>query len=223
MGNKQKSKVVKSTVDQLSRSTPRMNLRGRLNENVSVICGNEYNTPAVVTNGNTLGYNQVLLAPGNTAGRANAAVNGVCRYFQKGVYLPGTFLRYIPAVGLNTSGNIVMGFLDNPDIIRAWFALAAGAHLNFIRDLNNAKTAPVWQELTLPLTQPPRRKLFNIDPSIDVVGAAGLDSIDQSMQGIYVWCVYGVDTTQADKTFGQLMVHCKVRVEEVKSFIATQP
>lgn len=213
-------RTVKTTIDQLSRPSPRMKLRGRLNENVTLITGNEYNSPAIVAPTNTLGYGQILLAPGNSSGRANAAVQTVGRYFQKGVYLPGSFVKYIPSVGLNTPGNIIIGFIDNPDLMRAWSVLSGGSHLNFIRDLNNAKTGPVWQELTMNLTQAPRRKVFNIDPSIEV----NIDSIDQSIQGYFIWCVFGVDTVVgADKTFGQLMIHCKERFEEVKSFIAPQP
>lgn len=221
MGNKRKeNKTAKATVDNLSRSSPRLNIRGRLNENVTLITGNEFNTPAVVTATNTLGYGSVTLAPGNTAGRSNAAVQAVGRYFQKGVYLPGTFVRYIPSVGLNTAGNIIIGFVDNPDMMRAWQVLAPGAHLNFIRDLNNAKTAPVWQELTLNLTQVPRRRIFNIDPSVEFTN----DAYDQTVQGQFLWCVYGVEATAgADKSFGQLMIHCKNRFEEVKSFITPQP
>lgn len=222
MGNRKQTKsgkAVRNVIDNLSRPSPRMNLRGRLNENVTHITGNEYCTPATVSVNNTAGSGFVLLAPGNAAGRANAAVQTVGRYFQKGLFLPGTFVKYIPSVGLNTPGNIIMGFIDSPDMIRAYLALAAGAQLNFIRDLNNSKTGPVWQELVFPLTQPPRRKTFMVDPTIDV----NIDAIDQSVQGYIVWCVYGADTvTGQDKAFGQLMVHCKNRFEEVKSFVTPQ-
>lgn len=210
--------TARNVVDQLSKPSPRMKLRGRLNENVTMVTGNEYNAPATVTTGNSLGYGQVILAPGNSSGRSNAAVQTVGRFFQKGLYLPGTFVKYIPSVGLNTPGNVIMGFLDSPDLIRFWLALTPGSHLNFVRDLSNAKTGPVWQELTFNLTQPPRRKTFMVDPSIDV----DIDAIDQSVQGYVVYCVYGVEAPTADRAFGQLMIHCKERFEEVKSFIAPQ-
>lgn len=210
--------TARNVVDQLSRPSPRMKLRGKLNENVTLVSGNEYNVAATVSAGATVGQGFVLLAPGNSGGRANAAVQTVGRYFQKGLYLPGTFVRYIPSVGLNTPGNIIMGFIDSPDLIRLWLALAPGSHLNFIRDLNNSKTSPVWQELTFNLTQPPRRKTFMVDPAIDT----NIDAIDQSVQGYIVYCVFGVDTALADKAYGQLLIHCKERFEEVKSFVAPQ-
>lgn len=223
MGNRRQTKTTrtaKDAIDQLSRPSPRMNLRGKLSENTSIVTGNEYNLPAIVTVSNTLGRGQVVFAPGNVAGRSNAAVQTVGRYFQKGVYMPGTFVKYIPSVGLNTPGNIIMGYLDSPDLIRAYLALTPGAELNFIRDLNNAKTGPVWQELVFPITQPPRRKTFMVDPVIDI----NIDAIDQSVQAYVVWCVFGADTvTGQDKTFGQLMIHCKCKFEEVKSFVAAQP
>jgi hypothetical protein len=222
MGNSRRvknNKTAKNVVDQLSKPSPRMNLRGRLNENVPNITGNEYATPATVSVGNTLGYGFVLLAPGNNAGRANAAVQTVGRYFQKGVYLPGTFLKYIPSVGLNTPGNIIIGYIDSPDVIKGYLSLPPGQQLNYIRDLSNSRTGPVWQELTFPLTQPPRRKTFMVDPSI----SNDIDAIDQSVQAYFVWCVYGTDTVVGqDKAFGQLMIHCKNRFEEVKSFIVPQ-
>lgn len=221
-GNKRKSsaKTVVTAVTNLARRSPRMNLSGRLNENVSFITGNEYNDPCTVAGASNSGHGQVNLIPGNTGGRSNAAVNGVGRYFQQGVYLPGTFLKYIPSVGLNTAGNIVIGFIDNPDVIRAWYALSNTARLNFVRDLNNAKTGPVWQEMTFPLTQPPRRRVFNIDP---VISSSSTDDLDQSCQGIFVWVIYGVVSATDAQTFGQLMIHCKTRFEEVKSFTAPQP
>lgn len=218
MGNNRRKTSIVGTVQKLSQPSPRMNLRGRLNENVTNVCGNEYNSPCAVSPNQSIGYGQVTLAPGNVNGRSNAAVNTVGRYFQKGLYLPGTFVRYIPSVGLNTPGNIIMGFIDSPDLIRAWLALTPGNQLNFVRDLNNSKTAPVWQELSMPLTQAPRRKSFMIDPSIDFT----IDAIDQSVQGYFVWVVFGVTPDTSGRDYGQLLVHCKERFEEVKSFIATQ-
>lgn len=207
------------TTANFSKSNPKVNLRGRLSENVTLIAGNEYDVPASVSASNTVGYGGAALSPGNTGGRTNAAVNTVGKYFQKGVYLPGTFFKYIPSVGLNTPGNIIVGFLDSPEVIRAWYALSAGNQLNFIRDLNNARTAPVWQEMVIPLTQPPRRKTFVIDSQI----LDTKDDVDMSMQGLYVWCVYGVESIAASRAYGQIMIHCKERFEEVKSFITAQP
>lgn len=215
VNKRNKASKVKDTVDYLSRATPRMNLRGRLNENVTILSGNEYDEPPRVNAGQTLGYGEVQLSPGNISGRSNAAVNNVGRYFQKGLYLPGTFIKYIPAVGLNTNGNIIMGFIDSPDLMRIWTTLTAGSQLNFIRDLSSAKTGPLWQELTFPITQQPRRKNFMVDSFI----AENIDSLDLAVQGLVVWCIYGVDTPVADKTFGQLQVHCKLKFEEVKSFL----
>lgn len=204
----------------LARRGPRMNLSGRLNENVSHISGNEFATPATVTANSTGAHGTILLAPGNTSGRSNAAVNFVGRYFQKGLFLPGTFVKYIPSVGLNTPGNIIMGFLDSPDMIRAFSALTTQtAALNFIRDLSSARTAPVWQELTMPLTQAPRRKVFIVDPSIP---SDSNDQLDQSVQGAYVWALFGATAPTADTAYGQLMIHAKMRFEEVKSHIAAQ-
>jgi hypothetical protein len=204
-------------LEQLSKPNPRMNLRGRLNENVTFVSGNEYDDPPRVGAGNTVGHGDILFAPGNTNGRANAAINRVGEFFQKGLYLPGTFVKYIPSVGLNTNGNIIMGYIDSPDLIRIWLALPAGNQLNFIRDLANAKTGPVWQELTYPITQAPRRKNYMVDSNI----SGNIDAYDLSVQGMVIWVLYGVDAPVAEKTFGQLQVHCKVKFEEVKSFINT--
>lgn len=210
--------TVKRTVDQLARPNTRMNLKGRLNENVSYITGNEYNIPASVAANQGGGTGQVILAPGNSAERGNAAVQQVGKYFQKGLFLPGTFVKYIPSVGLNTPGNIIMGYIDNPDLIRAWSVLPEANKLNFVRDLNNAKTAPLWQELTFSITQPPRRKIFMVDPSINYT----LNEVDLSVQGFVVYYIYGVDASASVKTYGQLMIHAKCRFEEVKSLIAPQ-
>jgi hypothetical protein len=211
---KQQGKTIVGAVETLAKRNPRMNLSGRLNENVSTICGNEYNSPCIVPNLASAGHGTVYLAPGNVVGRSNAAVQNVGKFFQKGLYLPGTFVKYIPSVGLNTPGNIIIGYLDSPDLIHKWGTLAEGAQLNFIRDLNNARTCPVWQELTFPLTQPPRRRVFMIDSSI----LSTPDEIDQAVQGIFVWCVFGATPPSGPQTFGQLMIHARCRFEEVKSF-----
>lgn len=212
------NKQVANTVNNLSKRTPRLRLKGNLNENVSMVCGNEYANPAANVAGETTGYGAVLLAPGNVGGRANAAVQRIGQYFQKGLFLPGTSLTYIPSVGLNTPGNIVIGFLDSPEQIRFWANLAPGQQLNFIRDLNNAKTSPVWQELHFPMVTPPRRRIFSVDTSLTLTDT---DQIDQSLQGMWVYCLFGVPGTSPGTAYGQLTIHCKCRFEEAKSFIAT--
>lgn len=218
MTKSKQAKQVVNTVSNLGRRTPRIKLKGQLNENVSMVCGNEYATPAANANGNSIGFGYVGLAPGNVGGRSNAAVQRIGQYFQKGIFLPGSSLTYIPSVGLNTAGNIIIGWIDSPEQIRYWSTLTAGAHLNFIRDLNNSKTGPVWQELHMPLVAPPRRKIFTVDTSVVI---SDMDQTDQSIQGLFVWCVYGVAPTDPGITLGQLMIHCKCRFEEAKSFIAT--
>lgn len=218
MTKSKQNKQVVNTVTNLGKRTPRLRLKGQLNENVSMVCGNEYNSPAVNVSGETVGYDYVGLAPGNVGGRSNASVQRIGQYFQKGIFLPGTSLTYIPSVGLNTPGNIIIGWLDSPEQIRFWATLAPGTQLNFIRDLNNAKTSPVWQELHFPMTAAPRRKIFSVDTSLSI---SDTDQVDQSLQGMWVWCLYGVPATIPATTFGQLMIHCKCRFEEAKSFIAT--
>jgi len=218
MTKSKQAKQVVSVVSNLGKRTPRIKLKGQLNENVSMVCGNEYAVPAANANGNSIGFGYVGLAPGNVGGRSNAAVQRIGQYFQKGIFLPGSSLTYIPSVGLNTAGNIIIGWIDSPEQIRYWSTLTAGAHLNFIRDLNNSKTGPVWQELHMPLVAPPRMKIFTVDTSVAI---NDMDQVDQSIQGLFVWCVYGVAPTDPGITLGQLMVHCKCRFEEAKSFVVT--
>lgn len=218
MTKSRNKQTIKKSIDSLSRPNLKVNLRGRLNENVTIVAGNEYDTTAAAAAGQTIGYGQVALAPGNATGRTNAPVQNVGRYFQKGLFLPGTFLRYIPSCGLNTTGNIIIAWIDNPDVIRAWNSVTPGNHLTFVRNIANAKVSPLWQEMTMPLTQAPRRKTFNIDPTI----AFTTSDIDQSVQGFFVWCVYSAPAgTTVATTYGQLMVHTKCKFEEVKSFVVS--
>jgi hypothetical protein len=218
MTKSKQSKQAVTTVTNLSKRNPRIKLKGRLNENVSMVCGNEYNVAAANIAGESYGYGAVVLAPGNVSGRSNAAVQRIGQYFQKGIFLPGTSLTFIPSVGLNTPGNIIIGFLDSPEQIRFWSVLTPGSHLNFIRDLNNARTGPIWQELNFPLTQAPRRRIFTVDTALS---PGDMDQVDQSMQGMWVYCVYGVPATTPATTYGQLALHCKCRFEEAKSFVTT--
>lgn len=207
--------IVKETA-QRSRRQPRLNLRGALNASQVTLSGNEYNEPLKAAATTTEGVKPVWLAPGNNYIRANAAVNKVGNLFQKGVYLPGTKLTYIPAVGLNTPGNVVIGFVDSPTMMEAYFAKTSDAErLAFIFDLGNVKTGPVWQQMEYPLTQPPRRKMFTVDSTI----AGNLDGYDQSVQAMFLVGVFGTTQAGAGGTVvGQLVIHCKTRFEEVKSF-----
>nr|WRQ65567.1 structural protein [Tolivirales sp.] len=207
--------TAKKTVTQYSQRKPRLNLRGTLNSNTVLLTGNEYNhaikTPVTATDGVV----SVFLAPGNAWNRTNAPVQKVGALFQKGIYLPGTKLTYIPSVGLNTPGNIIIGFLDSPVMIENYFSKTTDAdRIAFLYDLGNFKTGPVWQQMEYPLTQPPRRKVFITDNSI----SAAMIDYDLSMQGMWIVAVAGTNAGgSGGTTVGQLVIHCRCKFEEVKS------
>lgn len=208
--------TAKKVVDSLARRNPRPNLRASLNSNVTHIRGNEYNEPLRIPVGESSGVKNVVLAPGNTNGRANAPVNAIGNKFQLGVYLPGTKVTYIPSVGLNTPGNIAMVFIDSSTAIASYLSLTTdAARQNFIFDSAGVKTGPVWQQMDYPINRAPRRRLFSTDITV-----TDQSEIDQSIQGYLLTCVFAADVNSGStpKVVGQLVVHCNMRFEEVRSF-----
>lgn len=215
---KRKDKTVVKTIEQQSQRLPRVNLRGRLSANVTVLSGNQYLTPPVVTTGNTLGYGKLALAPGNSVGFSTWPVEAVAVRFQNGTYLPGTKLEYIPAVGLDTKGTIALAYIDSPGLMKQYMALASGSQLTFIQALANVKTGPLWQPLTFPLPPNTRRKDYMIDPSLVT---SDTNELDLAVQGFYLWVAYGLQTTAANLTVGQLVLHTKMRCRELVGFDQT--
>lgn len=209
------AKTIVKTVEQMSRRMPRQRLRAVLDDNVSVITGNQYLTAPVVDTAQTLGYGKLALSPGNPGGLTVAPVENVAKRYQNGLYLPGTRLDYIPAVGLNTAGNIIIGYIDSPQVMLKWAGLAAGTQLAFIQGLGNVRTGPLWQPLTFPLPPNTRRKDYVIDATLTLNDT---NELDLAAQGFFVWCAYGLTAPAAALTVGQLVLHTKMRCRELVGF-----
>lgn len=212
--NNEKNIIVK-TIEQQSRRNPRPNFRARLSDDVSFITGNQYLTPPVVTATNTLGYGNLPLAPGNTGGFATSPVEAVANRYQNGLYLPGTRLDYIPAVGLSTKGTLAVAYIDSPTLMTRFFTLVPGAQLAFIQGLANVKTGPLWQPLTFPLPPNTRRKDYTVDNTITPTDT---NEFDLAVQGIYLWVAYGLDAPSSNLTIGQMILHTKMRCRELVGY-----
>lgn len=209
--------MIVKTVEQQSTRRPRPNLRASLTDNTSIITGNQYLADIKVTSTNTLGYGKLTLAPGNNAGFASAPVEGIAKQFQNGLYLPGTRLDYYPSVGLTTQGNVAIAYIDSPTLMKAFHSLSAGQQLAFIQSIGNVKTGPIWQPMTFTMPQSTRRKDYVVDPSISL---SDTNELDLAVQGMYLWVAYGLVTQTSDLTFGQMVLHTRMRCRELTSATA---
>jgi len=215
--SKRKGLVV-STINQQSKSLPRTRVRGNLSENSTLLIGNQYLTAPEVTTTNTLGYGKLALTPGNAAGFSTYPVETIASRYQNGLYLPGTKLEYIPAVGLNIRGTIAVAYIDSPNLMKQWGAVTPGNHLAFIQGLTNVKTGPLWQSLTFPLPPNTRRKDYMIDPALVT---SDTNELDLAAQGFYLWIAYGLEPPAANLTVGQMILHTRMRVRELIGFTQT--
>lgn len=216
MGRKNgKKQTIRKTVDTLAKTMPKMRMRGLLNENSCTLRGNEFLNPATVTATNTVGYGYNMLAAGIDTLMDSSPITAIGKGFQFCLYLPGTTMTYHPACGLNQIGSIVMGYIDSPQVMRNWFNLSPGSHLQFLRQLPNSKSGPLWQELTVPIhTGKPRRSKFQNDPVVP----NDTNELDLAAQGLFVWCIFNVSPAPtANTTYGQLIQHTNVRYLEAKS------
>lgn len=157
---------------------------------------------------NTMGINNVTDSQGNDVMRrfyipgfssdlSSSTGATVASFYATGKFIPGTTVKWCPNVSFNTSGRVVVGFTDNPeiaatlnsqfDIYLAGGAPAAGALtsiINAVNSLGNAQSFPVWQETMISFPTKLRRKMFDTNTNI----VADANVLDRSMQ-VVMWAV----------------------------------
>jgi hypothetical protein len=107
-------------------------------------------------------------------------------------YLPGTMFHYVPQVSMSTSGIVYTAFIDNPEIFVAWHNGTTAERIALIRGINNCRTYPIWQQFSWALTEPPRRRMFDCNATMDV---GSVDALDRSWQGAWLYAVDGAPAT----------------------------
>ena len=115
--------------------------------------------------------------PGFTSVLANNVGPGIVRSYSTAKFLPGTTIRWEPSVSFTTSGRVLVGFTDNPEMMVALttafdtYALTPTnanyeVYANLIRGLGSVKSFPVWQETDVAFPTRLRRKRFDTNTTI---------------------------------------------------------
>lgn len=136
-------------------------------------------------------------------------VGNVSELYNTYKYLPGTTFHYVPAVGVTTSGNIWISWVDNPELMVAANAtvLTSAGWGDFVRSQSNAKCYPLWQAFTYSMPTSTRRKRFDVNNSIDYTNE---NLVDRSVQGLF--CV-AVVTPLIDTVVGRPFIHKHIDLE----------
>lgn len=213
-----KGKIV-STVDNRAKRGMRNKIRGQLGTN-TILTGNELLESVIQAANATTGARFYPLVAGSSEGRAVTLFSGVSRFFQKFLYESGTTLHYQPAVGLNAAGTIYAAFIDNPELVAAYYSGTTAQRLQLVKEVSNMKAYPVWQEFTFPLVATPRQKRFSNDAGVTYNNAENLNRV---CQGLFAVAVEGLDKNDAEgattKTIGQVFLTQRLRLEELSNYV----
>lgn len=119
-------------------------------------------------------------------------------------------VTYSPAVGTTTLGTVFMGYIDNPEII---YKIVSGAYTpiqsaQLAQACQVSVSGPVWQQLTLNVNKPPRRKMFSIDRS---AMTNTLDA-DRIHQGLIITSYFG-PTATSNLTLGYIAPNYSAKLE----------
>lgn len=157
--------------------------------------------------------------PGNAAGLVNSAGSSLTSFYSTGRFMPGTTVRWEPAVSFTVSGRVLVGFTDNPEVIvtmtnlrdtlfSAPNAANLSAYISAVKGLGSIMAFPVWQATNVPFPTRVRRKRFDINVAV----ANNVDTYDRSAQTVMF---VGLEGVPFNTTFGSFHYHDIIDVEGV--------
>lgn len=154
-----------------------------------------------------------LYVPGNANGLSSSIGPTVAGFYSCAKFLPGTKIRWEPAVSFTTPGRIYVGFTDNPEVISTLEGLTnIVTYTNAVKGLGSVVSFPVWQETDIPFPSRTRRKMF--DTNTTVINDVNI--LDRSAQVGFFVAVEGVGSTQS---IGSFWYHDKVMVEGLQPIV----
>jgi len=157
--------------------------------------------------------------PGSGAGLLNSSGATVVSYYSTARFLPGTTVKWEPSCSFTTSGRVIVGFTDNPEIMTTLNTayntfLTSGliadfnVYLNYVRSLGSVISFPVWQETHVPFPTRLRRKRFDINVTL----IPGVNEYDRSTQ-TYMFCA--VEGVTLSTGIGSFLFRDHVDVEGI--------
>jgi len=181
-------------INQRVRNPPRLRIKGNLGEN-TVLSGVEVTT-SLTTDANGNAFLVVPLIGGATTGldTVNISLMNVAKLYNQFVF-QSCAIRYIPAVGLNTAGNVTIAFTNNTETVA--YCLETVRTFAEVKAVCfsqcNSATHPVWHEFTYPMKLPARRKRFDTNSTSPI---ANLDTIERDCQGAFIIVVSGSEASK---------------------------
>jgi len=146
------------------------------------------------------GYNGNISAPSGPA---------VVNFYSAAKFSPPTRARWEPAVGTTTNGRVYIGFSDNPELQVQWQGIAdVAVRTAFVKGLGSVISFPVWQETDIAVPMNTRRKMFDVNGTVDLTD---VNAVSRSMQTCLYMAVEGAPASMA--SLGSLWVHDCVMVE----------
>lgn len=204
MGIKKVQNPTKAMVT--SRSAGRLRLKGNINPD-TMIEGNTRTSIITDAAGNAAGWSKLdMTAPG--------VISTVGGLYQQFLFKPGTAFNYVPSVGLTSSGNVLVGWLDNPEVMLSYQNGTLAQRTTIVQSLANTKIYPIWQQFTYPLTAAPRLKKFDVNG----VMTASADEYQRSSQG---WFVFAVTNAPVSTQVSFSYTHNKVQLWNLTSVYGT--
>lgn len=188
---------------------PRSGVRGMISKNTRVR-GNATGNNLFIT-ATQDGQRYVLDARGNAP---NDPVSTVSTLYNTYKYLPGTTFHYVPAVGVTSSGNVHVAYVDNPELIAygLGLTLSTAAFNTFVLNQANCKTYPIWQSFTYTMPTATRRKMFDVNNSTTYTA----DENDRSVQGMFV---ISVESPLTSTLVGRPFVHKVMELEGLQGTV----
>lgn len=205
MGKKQSNPLIKAANAQRARRNPNYAVRGTPGSDRTVL---RYNcvSSAVTTDGAGEYQWDRTYVPGLGSGIANSAGVNVASFYATGVFRPGTTVKWVPYVGFQTSGRLLIAFTDNPEIMAQAVGWTLSQKVAWIRGSSNGVNMPLYEERTLAVPTNTRRKRFDVNQNITFA----VDTLDRSAQ---VMMITAIVAGPGSTTVGQFEYHDVLDVE----------
>lgn len=183
------------------RGAGKIGIKGRITPDTNVE-GNSRFTISTGADGTGVGSFRLDMTPAGVI----STVGGL---YQQFLFKPGTTFNYVPSVGLTSPGNVMVGWLDNPELISQYIDGSTATKISIVQSLANIKIYPIWERFTYALTAPPRMKRFDVNDTF-TVGASNPSEFQRSCQGMFVYYVFGYLASATNVS--QSYVHQKVQL-----------
>lgn len=184
-----KANSEESFLQQRVRNPPKVRISGRIG-NSTVIRGMEVCASLITSAGGSGALVVPLIAGSAIAMNANyTPLQQVAKLYNQFLYQQCS-IKYIPSVGMTTSGNVTVCFINNSEVVS--YLLESGRTLAEVESIAygqaNAVSHPVWHEFTYSMNLPARRKRFDTNTTGPT---ATVDTIERDCQGAFIIFVNG--------------------------------